>query len=135
MPDKISINEELKYVTILSFGEVTIDDISESIDIVSKLFHEGKINKVLVDTRKQKRIPRVFSLSDLSEKFPFGLKIALLATEDQFSFYDLSFLETTSLNKGKNLILVNSIEEAKKWLLNENHAITEGNAHQHEPYT
>ena len=116
MPDKININEKLKFVTIFSYGKVTNDDISESIDTVAKLFHEGKINKVLVDTTKQVSVPDVVGFYDLSKKFPYGLKIALLTTKEQLSFEGLKFFETTSFNKGKDLKIFNLIEEAKNWL-------------------
>ncbi len=116
MPDKINIDEKLKFAKILSYGEVTNDDIDESINTVARLFHDGKINKVLVDTTKQESVPSVISFYKFSKKFPFGLKIALLATKEQMSFVDLKFFETTSFNKGKFLNIFNSIEDAKNWL-------------------
>ena len=116
MPDKISVNEKLKFATILSHGKVTKADIEESMNTVTKLFHDGRINRVLVDTTKQESVPSVISFYELSKKFPSRLKIALLATEEQTSFADLKFFETTSLNKGKYLNIFHSIEDAKHWL-------------------
>ena len=116
MPDKISIDEELKLLTILSYGKVTSDDISESIDTLTKLFHEGKIDKVLVDTTKQESVPSFSKLFTLSERFPPGLKIALFATKEQLTYVNLDFFELTSKNKHKMVQVFNSISEAKEWL-------------------
>ncbi len=116
MPDKINIKEELKFATILSYGKVTRDDISESINTVAKLFHEGKINKVLVDATKQKSVPSIGEFYDLSKVFPDGIKIAILTTKEQLSSEHLKFFVTTSLTKGKDLRIFNSIEKAKNWL-------------------
>ena len=95
MPEKINLNEELKFVTILSYGKVTSDDISETMDTLTKLFQEGKINKVLADTTKQVNVPSLFKIYYLSEKLPHGLKIALLANKEQLSFEQVKFFEIT----------------------------------------
>ena len=116
MPDKININEELQLVSIISYGKVTSDEIGESIDTIAKLFREKKINKVLVDTTKQKDVPNIGSLYYLSKRIPHGLKIAIVMSTEQVTFEDLKFFETTSINKGKLMKVFKSIKDAENWL-------------------
>lgn len=116
MPDKLLVIEKEKLVKIVSSGEVTDSDIAKSIDTITKLFDQGKISKVIVDTRNQEMLPEAGSLYFLSEKLPAGLKIALVITKNQKTKMALKFFETTSYNKGKSMKIFESLGEAKIWL-------------------
>ncbi len=116
MPDKLRVFEELKLAKIESTGVVTDMDIAKSIETVVKLFEQGKISKVMVDTRKQEILPDSGSLYFLAEKFSHGLKIAIVIRKDQKTKMGLKFFETAALNKGKSFKVFESIGAAEKWL-------------------
>lgn len=116
MPDKIKIIDKLKLVSVTSYGVVTKNDIHESIETINRLFSEGKINKVIVDTTKQENMPSSMQLYNLSKELPYGLKMALIGFKEQMTIEDLKFFELTSSNKGKQMRIFESVEEANKWL-------------------
>ncbi|MBL4861814.1 MAG: hypothetical protein JKY09_02200 [Crocinitomicaceae bacterium] len=118
MPDNIRIYRDIQLISIKSCGNVSREDILESIEMLSKLFNLKTIDKVMIDTSQQEKIPTISNLYELSKKIPYGLKIAIVSTLTQMSYNNLKFFETTSSNKGKMLKVFKSVEEAELWLYN-----------------
>lgn len=116
MPDKFSIIEDQKLAIIHSFDDVSVLDISGSIQLIKKHFLSGDINKVLVDTTGQKNMPSSLNVYHLSDELPYGLKFALVTNPGQLTMEALKFFELTSSNKGKMLKVFQSEEEARLWL-------------------
>jgi hypothetical protein len=116
MPDKIQVNEDLGIIEVESFGNVSRDDISQSIAKVRELFVEKGLSKILVDTRKQDEVPDTMDIFELFSTFPRELRIALLVEQSQSTKDDLDLAETVGVNRGVHVRILDEKESALQWL-------------------
>jgi len=116
MPDKIRVNENLGIIEVKSLGEVSKDDIEQSIAKVREIYNERNIKKILVDTRRQETMPDTLDIFDLFSTFPREFKLALLIVESQATAEDISFGETVGVNRGVLVKIFYDEEQALQWL-------------------
>jgi len=116
MPDKINVNEELGIIEVESFGLVTKDDISESINAARELHDSKDVVKILVDATKQNKMPGTVDIYNLFANLPLKFKIAILARESGANFNDLKFGVTVAKNRGTLIKLYTEKQEALDWL-------------------
>ena len=115
MPDYIIFNENLSLIEIDSTGIVLKEDIQKSIERVNQLSLSG-INRVLVDTTKQIKLPSTFDVFEIFSMFPRGIKVALLVSKNQSTFGDINFAETVAMNRGISVRVFETREESLSWL-------------------
>ncbi len=116
MSDLINVNEELKLATISTYGEISVEEIAQSIEMVNQLYLDGIIDKVMVFADMQEKLPTFDELYKVSKIFSSELKIALMMSKNKQPLQELKFLEITSQNKGKPVKIFNSMHEANSWL-------------------
>jgi hypothetical protein len=116
LPYEIRLNEEVGIIEILPSDVVTKQDIADSIANVNRIKREKGIYKILVDTRETTLVPGAADIFELFSNFPRDLKGALLITANQPTSQDIAFIETVAVNRGFNIRLFFSKDEALTWL-------------------
>jgi len=116
MPDELSINEKLGFIEINSFGVVSVEDVSKSINQINNILKKTGINKLLFNSLNQKKIPKTFDIHSLISKFSPKITIAILRQESQATADDMYFVETVGLNKGLQIKIFNDRAMALQWL-------------------
>lgn len=116
MPDKFQINEKLGLLEITSTGIVTADDIDDSIEKSKAAFEKLGINKLIVDTTKQEKMPGTVSIHRIFSNFPRNISLALVAERNQLTENDIIFGENVAVNRGVRMRIFYNREEAIKWL-------------------
>lgn len=119
MPDEAKINLDLKIIEIQSYGNVTKEDIENSIKLCLKIFDLHGIKNVVVDTSSQVKMPSVSGIFQIFSNFPKQFNLAILIKENQKTEKDIRFGEDVAVNRGVNMKMFYTRTEAIKWL-NEN---------------
>jgi hypothetical protein len=117
MPEEVSILEDLGIIQVDSFGEVTEGDLLASMEEVLAIHRERGFSKVFVDASRETSLPSTFPLHQfgavLSED---GMVLKIAAVISDTVREDLRFLETVTQNRGMQLKLFDTREEALAWL-------------------
>ena len=116
MPDKVQVNKDQKFILVQSYGVVTREDIAESIASVREIFDNEGINKVLVDTTGQEKMPNTIDTYELFAEFPRAFRLALLIQQSQVTARDIAFVETVGFNRGVQMKIFHDKEQALRWL-------------------
>jgi hypothetical protein len=118
MPDKVTVREDLQIIQVDSYGDVTANDLMQSMETVMNIQRERGISKVFVDATKQTSMPSTMPV------FEFGSKLAQNAGALRFAVAVLQntkekvgFLETVARNRGAQFKIFDSTEAALAWLM------------------
>jgi len=126
MPYKIAYNPNLRIIEITYWGEITIDELVQTIWDTARVLAETKSSLVLNDfrgTTLEMPITEIYLIPDkISEIMAatggkiYNIRRAIVhdGFEETFRFF-----ETTSVNRGHRVKKFHDIEEARKWLLNQ----------------
>ena len=117
MPEKVSIREDLQVIQVDSYGDVTAEDLTESLDTVIRVNKERGLSKVFVDATQETSHPNtlpVFEFGSELARSTRGMKIAILHTSQQVD--NLRFLESFAMSRGARIKLFSTSENALGWL-------------------
>ena len=117
MPDKVVYNRELGVIEVDSYGVVTRDDISGSIEKIQQIQREQGVNRLLVDTTRQDQIPNSIDILEIFSNYPDDIQTVLLVEGEQATEEDVYLVETVAVNRGKNIKIYRDREKALEWLL------------------
>lgn len=115
MPDEFTINEKLGVLEIFSHGIVTAEDIYQSIEKSLEASKRLGINRLLVDSRKQKKMPGAVSIFRIFSTFPRHINLAILADKNQITVDDIIFGENVAVNRGIQMKVFYKREDALNW--------------------
>ena len=117
MPEEVSISENRKYITIRSFGEVSVDELKKVIRKVMLIHQEHGIAKVIVDSSQQDVFPTFIDALEgakyLGEMTKGKIKFAIIVRNnpsDHGLFREAAMLHQTQISYFDNY------ESAMKWL-------------------
>ena len=119
MPEEITIDTLNHIIVVRSWGHIMPSDLASSRDRIFEIYAETGICKVLVDCREQQSFPKTFDLYRHSENVgenPISRKLKYAVVPSGQTKEELRFLETTSMNRGLNVRIHDSKEEAIEWL-------------------
>ena len=116
MPDEVRYNQELKIIEVESYGDVTRDDILGSIEKIKRIQTDTGVDKLLVDTTRQEKLPDSVDIFEIFSAYPRTIKTALLLNPTQATAEDVEFVETVALNRGKKMKALDDRERALQWL-------------------
>jgi hypothetical protein len=119
MPETVSVRSDEGIVEVHSYGEVTEQDLRASLESVAAICRDCGLSRVLVDAREETSLPPTLSL------FQFGAdllhtgvlrtaRFAVLASE--VTRKDQRFLETVTRNRGLEIRIFDSEDDAIAWL-------------------
>lgn len=116
MPGKVNVNEVLGISKVESCGVVSEADIAESIRQVRQILEEKGKSKILADTTKQETMPSTLGIYRLFSTFSRELRLAFLLSQDRVAANDISFAETTTVNRGIRVKIFHKDKQAANWL-------------------
>ena len=117
MPDKVTVLEDKGIILVETYGKVTEKDIKESLKKVVEIQQITGLKDLLVDATNQTSLPATFPLFDFGSKLAAtlrGTRIAIVSSPG--THMDLEFLETVIVNRGGQIKVFNSFEDAYAWL-------------------
>ena len=117
MPEEVSISESRKYITIRSFGKLSVDELKKAIREVMLVHQEYGIAKAIVDSSQQDIFPTFIDALEgakyLGEKTKGKIKFAIIVRNnpsDHGLFREAALLHQTQISYFDNY------ESAMKWL-------------------
>lgn len=117
MPEEVSILADLGIIQVDSYGDVSERDLLASMEEVLAIHKEHGFSRVFVDASGETSLPSTLPLNQfgsvLSED-AVSLKFAVLVNERVRE--DLHFLETVTKNRGMEVRMFDSREDAFAWL-------------------
>lgn len=116
MPDEFTINEKLGLMEIVSHGVVTAEDINSSIEKAKQVLSTKGINKLLVETTTQTKMPGTVSIFNIFSNFPREINLALIYKPDQLTAEDILFAENVAVNRGIRMKIFSNKKKAIAWL-------------------
>ena len=122
MPETISIDPLNQIIVVRSSGHITVSDLASSRERIFEIYKETGINKVLVDAREQKSFITITDSYRRADDFgenPISRELKFAILPSIHTEKELRFLETTSRNKGLNVMIHESKESAIDWLKGE----------------
>lgn len=117
MPEEVSILEDLGIIQVDSFGVVTEGDLLASMEEVLAIHKQRGLSRVFVDASHETSLPNTFPLhkfADVLSKNATALRFAVLVSDAVRE--DLRFLETSTRNRGMQVRMFDSRDEAIAWL-------------------
>lgn len=116
MPDELYVDEAIDVIKVRSYGVVSKKDIAVSMEKTRQIMEEKGINKVLVNTLDQEKMPGTYDVFQLFSTLPRDLRAALIVQENQTTAESQKFAETVCLNRGIQVKIFQSEDEALFWL-------------------
>jgi len=118
MPEKVSIREDLQVIQVESYGEVTSEDLKESLAAVSRIQQERGLTRLFVDATKETSVPGTSKIFDFGQKVGMelrGWRVAIAVSPATAT--DLSFFQNIALNRGAHVETFDSTDTALAWLV------------------
>ena len=116
MPQKVSVNTELGMIEVESYGVVTREDLTRSLEQVETRTKETGMHKVLVYTPKAEQLPSYLELDDFGAAIPPYLKVAVVVAVGQPTERKALFVVNVAKLKGARVKRFVSKEQALAWL-------------------
>ena len=116
MPDIIHVLEDEGFIRVHSHGVVTAKDVRSTIERIVEANRSQGINKVLVDTREQQRMPSTHSILTLFGDYPRGIRTALVMRPGQATAADIRFAENIARNRARPIKAFFDEQQALDWL-------------------
>lgn len=116
MPDEVSYDKDADIFQVRSHGEVTKKDVLDCLDTIKRMAGQSDCIRVLIDTTEQASSPSLPGFLELVKNLPYNLRGAILTTKDNATYSNQTFLETASMNRGRQVRLFSDSDAALKWL-------------------
>ncbi len=116
MPENITINKELGFIEVHSYGDVMREDIDLSSATVNQIGEDTGIRMVLIDTTEQETMPNIMDIFGFVEKLPETFRCAIVVSEKQPTKDNQDFFEPVAVNRCFNVKEFFSRKEAIDWL-------------------
>jgi|SRR5688572_4969848 hypothetical protein len=114
MHASITVDEQRRFLRFQFDPSATLFDWKEAQAAFLRLSKETGIHRALVDVRNQTASGPPLDLFEFGHNLPTGAAFAVLSGPHRG---DHEFVETVALNRGKNVRLFGSEEEAIEWLI------------------
>ena len=117
MPEEVSILADLGIIQVDSYGDVSEGDLLASMEEVLTLQSQRGLSRVFVDATRETSLPGTFPLQQFGSMLSrnaIGIKFAILVSD--MVREDLRYLETVTRNRGMQLRIFDSRDEAFAWL-------------------
>ena len=116
LPVEVLGNQGDGAIEVRSYGVVTSEELTGVLAPIELLARETEINKVLVDTSGEERLPSILELDDFAVAIPSSLQVALVITEEQPTAERAGFVRHAAYNVGAHIEAFHSRADALKWL-------------------
>jgi hypothetical protein len=116
MPDEVRVNKNEGIIEIISSGDLTINDMQSTDDIIQNIFAENGIYQVLIDQTRVQSFPDTFKIFDFCKSQFTNFRIAILTSISSPLLNDAKFMETVGHNWGRIVKVFYDEKEARQWL-------------------
>ena len=117
MPQEVIVKKKNGIIEIKSKGQVTFQDVTETLSTVKQINEETGFITVLDDAREETSTLETFEMFEFfSAMFPRFLQFAMLVDEETRTRQIRQFGETVAKNRGHCVKLFISKTEAINWL-------------------
>ena len=120
MPESVTVREDAQVIQVNSWGEITIEDLQESLNAIVEIHRERGYKRILVDATREQSLPsttQIFDFASQIAEYLSGMKLAVAISKRTQT--DLQFIETVARNRGMQMTLHDSIDSALSWLARE----------------
>lgn len=105
-----------RIIEVRHWGDVSDADVREARSKVEALIETTGVADVLVDLRKVDSFLDTVEIYEFAADFDSTMRIAMLYDGDQSVIQDLEFLETVAVNRGNEVSMHVSRQDALHWL-------------------
>jgi hypothetical protein len=118
MPERVTIEENLRIIHVDSYGDVTAKDLQGSIKAVARINKEHGFTKVFVDATKETSLPSTFHSFDIGSQLANAVRLLRVAVLGSTRLKkNLTFIETVAHNRGALVKVFYSRKDAMAWLM------------------
>ena len=117
MPEDVTVREDLQIIQVVSYGDISFDDLKTSLKAILKFKEKRGLNKVLVDATSAKSYPStlpVFDFGAQAAESLRGIMVAIVVTPETRD--ETVFFETVARNRGSNARVFDTLDAAISWL-------------------
>jgi hypothetical protein len=118
MPQQVTLSRDERYIHVESWGDVSLDDLVDSMKQLVDLSREKGLKRVFVNATRETSSPsspEIFQFGKRVAKHLQYVKLAVVISKSLEE--DLRFFESVSRNRGADVRIFDSSTDALKWLL------------------
>lgn len=119
MPETVTVHDDLEIIEVHSFGQVTKEDLLQSLQAVDQIYQTRGYDKVLIDAQEEEGVPNavdLFMFGGSMEQAYIGKTGRFAVVTSEATRKDLEFLAKTVKEKGVRVKTFTSVDEAIDWL-------------------
>lgn len=116
MPFEVTLSEDEQLIEVCSYGDVSLIDLQNALELISKLQEESGVANVLSDTTGQQSHAVTLDISGVKSRLPTGLRVAVIADQDQPTTSDINLMARLLKSRGNTYRTFSSREKALQWL-------------------
>ena len=119
MPETITVHDDLEIIEVHSFGQVTKEDLLQSLREVDQIHQTRGYSRVLIDAQEEEGVPNavdLFMFAGSMEQAYIGKTGRFAVVTSEATRKDIEFLVKTVGEKGIRVNTFTSVEEAIDWL-------------------
>lgn len=103
-------------IEVRHWGEATATDVRDARSKVATLIEQTGVREVLVDLRDIASFLDTVEIYELVTDCSTSMRVAMLIAQDEAMHEDFSFLETVAVNRGYDVSMHTTRQEALRWL-------------------
>ncbi len=116
MPYEVTLSEDEQLIEVISSGDVSLIDIQNALELISKLQEESGVTDVLSDATGQQGHAVTLDISGVKSRLPTSLRIAAIVDQDQPTTSDINLMARLLKSRGSTCRTFSSREKALQWL-------------------
>jgi len=119
MPETVTVHDDLEIIEVHSFGQVTKEDLQQSLQAIDQIYQTRGYRKVLIDAQEEEGIPKMIDLFMFSASMGnsyIGKTGRFAVVISEATRKGLEFLESTTQKRGMKVKTFMSVDEAIDWL-------------------
>lgn len=131
MPDKVTVHEASQIIQIESYGNITIEDLWDSLDAVFKIRLDRGLENVFIDASKQTAFPSTLPVYEFGERVATsvqGMRFAIITGPATRGAVDV--LKAIVCKRGGQVNVFTSADAAITWLTEDSNITQDGTSDQ-----
>ncbi|MHC4346589.1 MAG: hypothetical protein ACYSUP_18125 [Planctomycetota bacterium] len=117
MPEEVTVREDVEVIQVTSYGDVTMEDFSKTLNSILKIREDRGLAKIFVDGTAVTSYPSTSPVFDFGSQVADslrGIRVAIVATLNKRD--ESLFFETVARNRGGHVSVFDSPDAALAWL-------------------
>ncbi len=119
MPIRVTLNRQIGVIEVNAHGDLLRSEMEEANVEILRIYREKGINKILGDATKVEKAPSTADSFEVWSEFPREFRHAIVLRVSDPTGENASFIENVGVNRGQNMRVFETREDAIRWLLEE----------------